>query len=64
MICNLCRGHHATHTCIQIQNIDYYDEFDHCNHCFNQYGSNWSNSYTYKWDNQYAYIASLCFYDY
>ena len=44
MICDLCGGYHATYECIQIQHVDYYDELEHCNSCFDQYGSNWGNS--------------------
>ena len=61
---DLCGGHDATHTCNQVQNMDYYDEFGHCNLYFDQYGPNWDNSYTYGWDNQYNYSDSSRFYDF
>ena len=64
MICDLCGCYHNTRTCMQVQNMDYYDEFGCYNPYFNQYGANWSNSHAYGWDNQYAYNASPCFYDY
>ena len=48
----------------QVQSVNYYDEFEHFNPCFNQYGTNWDNSYTYCWGNQYAYNISSHFYDY
>ena len=34
VICNLCRGCHASYTCMQVQNMDYYDEFGHYDSCF------------------------------
>ena len=64
VICDLCRGYHATHTCMQVQNVDYYDEFGHCNPCFDQCNHNWGNSYAYAWDNQCKYSDSSCFYEY
>ena len=34
MICDLCGGYHTTHTCRQAQNVNYFDEFGHCNPYF------------------------------
>ena len=64
MIYDLCENYHATHTCRQAQNTNYYDDFGHFNPCFDQYGPNRENSYAYGWDNQCAYSDSPCFYDY
>ena len=33
MICDLCESYHTNHTCIQAQNMNYYDEFGHYNSC-------------------------------
>ena len=60
----LCGGHHATYTCRQVQNVDNYDEFGHCNLYLDQYGPNWDNSCDYGWDNQCTTSDSSCFYDY
>ena len=59
MICDLCGNYHTTHTCMQVQYIDYYDKFEHYNPYLDQYGPNWNNSYTYGWDNQRKCIVIL-----
>ena len=64
VICELCGDYHATHTCRQVQNVDYYDELGHYNPCFDQNGSNWGNSCAYGWGNQGNYSAYSCLYDY
>ena len=64
MICELCGGYHATHTCMQAQNMDYYGEFGHYNSCFDQCNHNWGNYSAYGQDNQCANSDSLYFYDY
>ena len=48
VICNLCDDYHATRTCRHAQNVDYYDEFEPFNPCFDQYDPNWDNSYVYS----------------
>nr|XP_027085682.1 uncharacterized protein LOC113707618 [Coffea arabica]XP_027085771.1 uncharacterized protein LOC113707684 [Coffea arabica] len=55
VICDLCGGYHASNTCMQVQNVDYYDELEHYNPCFDRYSANWSNSSAYGWDNQCTY---------
>ena len=47
VICDLCGGYHATHTYMQAQNVDYFDEFEYCNPYFDQNRPNWGNSYGY-----------------
>ena len=64
MICHLCDDYHDTRTWRYAQNVDYYDEFEPFNHCFDQYDPNWDNSYVYSWNNQYGYNAPLYFYNY
>mgnify|MGYP004709237509 CR=1 FL=1 len=64
VICDLCGGYHATNTCMQVQNVDYYDELEHYNPCFDRYSANLSNSSAYGWDNQCTYNNSSYFYDY
>ena len=36
MSCDLCEGYHVTHTYMQAQNMDYFDEFEHFNPYFDQ----------------------------
>lgn len=64
VVCDLCGSNHATYTCMQAQYVDYYDEFEHYNSCFDQYGANCDNPYTYGWNNPCVYDDSSCFYDY
>ena len=64
VICYLCGVYHATHTYKQVQDVNYYNEFEYCNPYFDQYGPNWGNCYAYNWNNQYNYSDSTCFYDY
>ena len=35
MICDLCGGYHATYECLQVQNMNYYYEFEHYSFSFN-----------------------------
>ena len=64
VICDLCGDYHATNTCRQAQNVDYYDELEHYNPCFDRYSANWSNSPAYGWDNQCTYSDYSYFYGY
>ena len=45
IICDLCGDYHATHICRQAQNVNYFNEFEHCNPYFEQYGPNWGSFY-------------------
>ena len=51
VICDLCGNYHTTNTCLQAQNVNYYDELGHYNHCFDHYGANLNNSSAYGWGN-------------
>ena len=63
-ICDLCGGCHTIYKCIQVQNMDYYDELGHYYSCFDQCNPCWVNSYEYGLNNQGAYGNSSCSYDY
>ena len=64
VICDLCGGYHATYEYMQIQNMDYYDEFGHYNSCFDQCNPSWGSYYDYGWNNQCVYSESSNYYDY